>query len=151
MIDRFEELLNELGAELGITLHPDRKGACKLKINGILHVQIECDAHQENLLVATFICDIPPGKFRENILKDALKANGIFLTNGTLAYSDRNNQLVLFSYFRMEILTGKKLAELLAAFVDKANHWRIGVETGHTSHLVSTSTKPASGMFGITP
>lgn len=151
MIDRFEELLNELGVELGITLHPDRKGACKLKINETSHIQIECDAHQENLLVATFICDIPPGKFRENILKDALKSNGPFPVNGTLAYSDRNNKLVLFSYFRFGSLTGKKLAEFLAAFVDKANNWRIGVETGHTSHLISPSLKPPSGMFGMKP
>ncbi len=151
MIDQFEELLNELGAELETTLHPDKKGACKLKINETFHIQIECDAHQENLLVATFICDIPPGKYRENILKDALKANGAFPTNGTLAYSDRNNKLVLFSYFRMASLTGKKLAEFLAAFVDKANNWRIGVETGHTSHLVSIPTKPTSGMFGMKP
>jgi hypothetical protein len=151
MIDRFEELLNELGTELGITLHPDRKGACKLKINEALHVQIECDAHQENLLIATFICDIPPGKFRENILKDALKSNGPFPLNGTLAYSDRNNKLVLFSYFRLANLTGKQLAEFLNSFVDKANNWRIGVETGHTSHLISTSLKPTSGMFGMKP
>lgn len=149
MIDRLEELLNELGAELGTTLHPDKKGACKLKINETLHVQMECDAHQENLLVATFICDIPPGKYRENILKDALKANGPFPVNGMLAYSDRNNKLALFSYFRLASLTGKKLSEFLAAFVEKANHWRLGVETGHTSHLVSTSIKPESGMFGM--
>ncbi len=149
MIDRFEELLHELGPELGTTLHPDRKGACTLKINEIFHLQIECDAHQENLLVATFICDIPPGKYRENILKDALKANGPFPVSGTLAYSDRNNKLVLFSYFRLAGLTGKKLAEFLAAFVDKANQWRIGIETGHTSHLVSTASKPVSGIFGM--
>lgn len=142
MIDRFEELLNELGEEYGLSLHPDRKGACKLKINETIHIQIECDAHQENLLAATFICDIPPGKYRENILKDALKANGPFPKNGTLAYSDRNNKLVLFSYLRMSNLTGKKLAEFLATFLDKANNWRIGVETGHTAHLVTTTTKP---------
>jgi hypothetical protein len=149
MIDRFEALLNELSAELGTALHPDRKGACKLKINEIFHVQIECDAHQENLLVATFICDIPPGKYRENILKDALKANGPFPKNGTLAYSDRNNKLVLFSYLRLSNLTGKKLTEFLSAFLDKANNWRIGVETGHTAHLVAFPSKQASGMFGM--
>jgi hypothetical protein len=151
MIERFEELLNELGSELGTTLHPDKKGACTLKINETFDVQIECDAHQENLLIATFICDIPPGKYRENILKDGLKANSPFPVNGTLAYSDRNNKLMLFSYFRLANVTGKKLAEFLGIFIDKANHWRIGVETGHTSHLVSTSLKPTSGMFGIKP
>src|SRR5277367_5219942 len=110
MIDRFEELLNELSTELATPLHTDRKGACKLKINETFHVQLECDAHQENLLVATFICDVPPGKYRENILRDALKANWPFPKNGTLAYSDRNNKLVLFSNFQLANMNGKKLA-----------------------------------------
>lgn len=151
MIDRFEELLHELSDEYNIALHPDKKGACKLKINEAFHIQMECDVHQEHLLVATFICDIPPGKYRENILKDALKANGSFPKNGTLAYSDRNNKLVLFSYLQMSNLTGKKLAEFLVSFLDKTSNWRIGVETGHTSHLVSSTSKPTSGMFGMQP
>jgi hypothetical protein len=141
MIDPFEDLLRALGAELETTLHPDRKGACKVRFNETSHVQLECDAHQENLLAATFISDIPPGKYRENILRDALKSNGPFPKNGTLAYSDRNNKLVLFSYLRISGLTGKKLAEFLAAFLDKANNWRIGIETGHTSHLVTVPPK----------
>jgi len=151
MLDPFESLLSELGAELGTSLHPDRKGACKLKINDTFHVQLECDAHQENLLVATFICDVPPGKYRENILRDALKANWPFPKNGTLAYSDRNNKLVLFSHFRLIHLNGKKLADFLTIFLDKANNWRIGVETGHTAHLAATAIKPSTGLFGMKP
>ncbi|MGC1878546.1 MAG: CesT family type III secretion system chaperone [Rhabdochlamydiaceae bacterium] len=136
MIDRFEQLLNELGTQYTTPLHPDKKGACKLMMDENSHIQLECDAHQENLLVAAFICDLPPGKYRENILKDALKANAPSLKNGILAYSDRNNQLVLFSYLPMLSLNGKKLAEFLTIFLDKVKNWRIGVETGHTSHLV---------------
>ncbi len=136
MTDRFEELLKELSALLGISLHPDHKGACKLVFNETLHVQLECDAALENLLIATFICDIPPGKFRENILKDALKANSPFPKIGTLAYSDRNNKLTLFTSLRLSNLTGVKLAEILSLFVDKANQWRTGVETGHTAQLI---------------
>ncbi len=151
MVDPFEALLSELGTELGITLHPDRKGACKLKINDIFHIQLESDAHQENLLIAAFICDLPPGKYRENILRDALKANWPFAKNGTLAYSDRNNKLVLFSSLRLANLNGKKLAEFLSIFIDKANNWRIGVETGHTAHLVTAPTKSSSGLFGMKP
>jgi hypothetical protein len=151
MIDRFEELLKELGIALSIALHPDRLGACKLRIGDECHVQLECDAHQENLLIATFICDVPPGKFRENILKDALKSNGPFPKNGTLAYSERNNKLVLFSYLRISNLHGSTLAEFLNALVDKANAWRMGVETGHTSQLVAQTLKSASGIFGLKP
>ena len=58
--DRFEELLKELGSEFGISLHPDKRGACKLRVNEAFHVQLECDPAQENLLIACFICEIPP-------------------------------------------------------------------------------------------
>ncbi len=151
MIDRFEELLRELGAELGVTLHPDRRGACKLKINDQLHVQLECDTGQENLLIATFICEIPPGKYRENILKDALKSNSPFPKNGTLAYSERNNRLALFTRLRLSNLDGRTLADFLGAFVEKATQWKNGVETGHTSNLVSGQSKPSSNIFGLKP
>lgn len=135
MVDRFEQLLSELSQQLGVALHVDKKGACKLRINEQYHVQLESDAHQERLLAACFICDVPPGKYRENTLKDALKANGPFPQNGTLAYSDRNNKLVLFSYLPMITLTGQKLADFLTVFVDKAKNWRMGVESGRTAHL----------------
>lgn len=151
-IDRFEELLTELGAELGVALHPDKRGACKLKINESLHVQLECDAGRENLLIASFICEIPPGKFRETILKDALKSNGPFPLNGTLSYSERNNQLVLFSSYQLSHLNGKTLADFLTAFIEKANNWRVGVETGNTAGLVSSQTKTtSSNIFGLKP
>lgn len=151
MIDRFEELLKELGAELGIPLHPDRIGACHLRTIEDLQIQLEVDAGQENLLVASFICDLAPGKFRENILKDALKCNGPIPRNGTLAYSERNNKLVLFSYLKLSSLNGRKLAEFLNPFIDKAKEWRLGVETGHTSQLISQESKPKGDMFGHKP
>ncbi len=96
MIDRFEELLNQLSQEIGISLHPDKIGACTLKTNDNFDVQLECDPSQEKLLIATFLCEIPPGKFRENILKDALTANGPYPENGTLGYCQSNNQLALY-------------------------------------------------------
>lgn len=151
MIDRFEDLLKELGVEYGIPLHPDRIGACKLKVNDQFHVQLECDPRQENLLVATFICDIPPGKFRENILKDSLKANAAPHEMGTLAYSDRNNKLALFHYLPLPDLNGHKLADFLAKFVEKAAQWKTGVETGNTAQLVAFSPKSSGGMFGLKP
>jgi hypothetical protein len=149
MIDRFTELLNELSIEFGITLHPDKRGACRLKIDNASPIQLECDQKQESLLIATFICEVPPGKLRENIFKDALKANGPFPTYGTLSYSDRNNQLALFAHLRLAHLTGKKLAEFLLPFLEKANSWKRGVETGATAQLSASPTKSSSGMFGL--
>lgn len=148
-MDRFEELLKELNQEIGLTLHPDRRGACKLSINETLHVQLECDPTQEKLLVATFVGEIPPGKFRENILKDSLKANSPFPVFGTLAYSERNNQLVLFTYLPFSNLTGKSLVDFLVSFIEKADLWRIGMETGNTANLLTTQPKSLSNPFGL--
>lgn len=149
-VDRFEEFLKELSIELGIALHPDKRGACKLRINDIFHVQLECDLSQENLWVAAFICEIPPGKLRENILKDALKSNGPFPIHGTLAYSERGNQLALFALLRFSNLSGKTLADFLTSFIEKASSWRVGVETGQTAVLVSSSPiKTSDNIFGL--
>lgn len=148
MIDRFAELLNELGQELGATLHPDRLGACKLKINDDITIQLECDGPHEKLLVASFICDVPPGKLRENILKDALKSNAVFAETGTLGYSLRNNKLALFKYFKLSALTGKVLAEFILTFIDKIQKWRAAVESGTTATLAPTSST-SSGIFGL--
>jgi hypothetical protein len=147
--DRFEELLNELSIEFGVALHPDKRGACKLRINETLNVQLECDPSQENLLIASFICEIPPGKFRENILKDALKCNGPFPVHGTLSYSERNNQLALFAFLHLSNLNGKTLADFITSFTEKVSNWRIGVETGRTVNLVSQQASSARSIFDI--
>lgn len=152
MIDRFEELINELSLQIGIPLHPDKIGACTLQTKDGFEVQLECDRSQEKLLIVAFICDIPPGKLRENILKDALKANGPYPHDGTLSFSESNNKLALFAQLPFTHLSGRTLSEFLNAFLDKASQWKNGVETGHTSELISSQTsKPSSGMFGLKP
>lgn len=149
MIDRFEELLHELSKELTIALHPDRIGACTLIIEDGPSVQLECDKTPGNLLIGSFLCEIPPGKFRENILRDALKANDPFPENGILAYCEGNDQLLLFSSHPMTELTGPKLSNLLHLFIEKAIQWRTAVETNTTSTLLPSTSKPSSGMFGL--
>lgn len=148
-MDRFEEILSELGNLLGATLHPDRRGACKLNVNDILHVQIEMQPEKERLLLACMICEIPPGKFRENILKDGLRANWPYPIHGTLSYSEKNNNLCLFEHISLENLNGQKLLNSLNAFIAKADSWRLGVEQGQTSALVPSVKKGESGIFGL--
>jgi len=141
-VNRFEEILRELSVELGTTLHVDKRGACKLRVNETLSLQLECDASQENLWIFSFLCEINPGKFRENVLKDALKANSPFPLYGTLAYAERTNQLALFSSLRLPPLSGKTLFEFLSAFIEKANAWKAGVETGQTASLAKSGSHP---------
>ncbi len=131
MIDRFHEILQLLGQELGLTLHTDRNHACALQINEGLIVQMESDSAQERLLIASQIIEVPPGKFRENVLKEALKANALAdPLVGIFAYIAKINQLVLYQYYPFDILNAQRLAGLLAPFIQTAEKWRNAIASG---------------------
>ncbi|HEY2810912.1 MAG TPA: CesT family type III secretion system chaperone [Rhabdochlamydiaceae bacterium] len=149
MIDKFQELLNALGQQLGVSLHPDKRGACKLNIRNQIHVQLEYEPSHDRILMASFICDVPPGKLRENIFRDTLKANHPFCELGSFGYSERNNKLSLFFYIPMASLTGEKLTTLLSAFIEKSNAWRQAAQMGQTTNLVTTSSRTEAKPFGL--
>ena len=134
-MDRFEEILTELGhlIALGILI---RRGVCQLNINDVFHVQIEFQPQKERLLLVCMISEVPPGKFRENILKDGLRANWPRPLHGTLCYCEKNNNLCLFEARSLENITGQKLLDTLHAFIAKADSWRVGVEMGQTGTLI---------------
>jgi hypothetical protein len=145
----FATLLDDLSPQLGIPLFPDKLGACKLNFNHVLDIQLEYESRKDQVLIASFLSDVPPGKFRENTLKDALKANYPFPTHGTLAFSDRNNKLTLFATFHISSLTGAKLADFLSLFKEKAMLWKKAVESGNTASLVPQAKKLESNPFGL--
>jgi len=148
-MDRFEEVLKELGQLINVPLHPDKNRLCRLNVNNVLHIQLESDESKERILIATFICDVPAGKFRENILKDALKANHFYPRIGTLAYSERNNKLTLFEYVPYPNLKVEKFADLLGQFIARADAWRVAIEQGQTAPQPETTTKKEQSIFGI--
>jgi len=77
MISRFEEILDQLGHIFELKLHVDRKNACSIQIHPHLIIQLQLDMSQEHLWLFTKVAETPPGKFRENILKETLKANAL--------------------------------------------------------------------------
>ena len=67
-------LMQGLGQLLQIDLREDFNQSCTLNMDGI-KVQMELDSPGEFLLLMTFISELPPGQFRETVLKEALKVN----------------------------------------------------------------------------
>ncbi len=129
-MDRFQELLNQLSVIIHTPLYLEKNRAVKFSVNENLHIQIEDDEQNERIFLATFIGEIPPGKYRENLLKEGLKANALFPRTGTLSYAPRNNQLTLFEYLYYASLTGEKIANRLAPFIEKALFWKQAMERG---------------------
>jgi len=129
-MDRFQELLWDLGELIELPLHIDKNNACKLLLDEKLEVQLEMDVDGERLLVASFISEIPPGKFRENVLKEGLKMNTAYHPFGSFAYLEKNNTLVLHQYLQTSNLSREKLVEHLETFIDEAEEWRAALANG---------------------
>lgn len=151
-MDRFAELLSDLGRAVNLPLHPDKKRICQLNVNsGLFHIQISDEPGKERILIATFVADVPPGKFRENILRDALKANASFPPLEIFGYSERNNKLALFAHLPYLDLTGEKLSAFLSHFIDKCQAWRTAIDTGAPPPLGTTPKKSDISIFGLSP
>ena len=76
MTDPFSELLKqELGKVLRST-PAHRQASRLLHPDPPITVQLQLDSTQENLFLFSSLIELPPGRFRENVLREALKANG---------------------------------------------------------------------------
>lgn len=149
----FNDLMYELSQLLKEDIKPDLNQSCSLLINQTYSVQLEMDISGETLLMGCFICELPPGKFRENILKDALKAQ--FDTKNEksiLGYSEATNQLALFQNVYNYDLNGQILYDELCNFVDTVKEWKDAIDSGKTSPegvFEQPTGKKERPLFGI--
>lgn len=148
MTDQFQHLLQELGKIFHLSLHPDKISACSILVPPALIVQLEMDPTQEILFLFSKLIEIPPGRFRENVLAEALKANGApDPLPGVLAYLENSNHLVLFQTYPIHILNGERLAGLFGGFFTMAEGWRKAIAAGNSSP--SPSQKKEANPFGL--
>lgn len=146
-MDRFQALLNQISPLIHEPLYADRKRAVRITVNETLDIFLEDDEQKDRVLIATFISEIPAGKYRENLLKEGLKNNALFPRIGTFAYSERNNQLCLFEYHSYVNLTGEKIADRLACFIAKANFWRDAMQRGTLPSIKEGEIKADRSVF----
>lgn len=149
MSDPFQQLLDELGNLCGQSLHLDKNLACTINIDYHLNVQLKMDTLQERLLVATFIGEVPPGRFREDIFQAALKSNHKTDRVAILAYSSKNNQLMAYDYLPLMRLTGEILVTYLEKLGVFLNEWRKGIESGQLPSISTPSASKLPSPFGL--
>ena len=134
MISQFEELLHDLSKVFDLNLQIDRQNACSIQIHPRLIIQLQLDVSQENLWIFAKLIELPPGKFRENVLKEALKANALPDPRiGVLSYLANANQLALFQKYPLKILSGERLSGCLGAFVEMADSWIEAISRGQSA------------------
>jgi len=153
IIDNFGILLQELATILKIEqLVPDGHNTCLVRFKEGVNIQLEPDKNGINLLVGAQLGTIPPGRYREDIYREALRANGLPPPRiGTLAYSRQADALVLFELIPLQDLTGAKLADFLQGFLAKALTWQNALAKGEVPVIETTdaSNRRGGGMFGL--
>lgn len=151
----FTDLMNDLGELLNTEIHPDLNLSCCLMINDSLKVQIEMSTTGEEILLASFVVELPPGRFREEVLRDALKANHQSdLNHGVLSYVKNHNALTLFQTIHAHGLSANDLYKYLSLFVERAKGWKDAINAGKT-HPTDSGEVPqsregqGSSLFGF--
>jgi hypothetical protein len=149
MTDPFELLVQQLGVSLNVPLYIDKNHACALQVHGKLTVQLQLDAAQEYLLIAAFICELPPGKFRENVLCEALKTNAQpDPRTGVMGYLAISNRLTMHQRYLFATLKSDQLAMIVAGFIDYAELWQDAVGKGQSSPSPIRATV-STNVFGL--
>ena len=144
----FEDLLKELSPLVGLPLHPDNHGACCLLVGDRLEVQIEPDK-RDDIVIFAFMNELPPGKFREEVLKEGLKANAQFLPGGIISFSGKTNQLAIYQRLQHQTINAHDLLDALASFIDYAMQWQMSLQDGKTAPTFLATKSSAPPPFGM--
>ena len=144
-----ESLLEELGKVIEIsTLRPDQNRSCLITFPDGLQVQIELDPQGTSIIIGCDLGSAPPGRYRENVFREALKTNNLPPPhNGILAFSQKSDHLILFENLPTKDLTGEKIADALEPFNEKARKWKDALLRGDIPTVSNIRT--SSGMFGL--
>lgn len=151
----FESVLADLGKILSMTLKPDRHGSCMIKYTSGMAVVIEPNALAEKLMIFADLGSPPQGRYRENLFREALKANGLPPPRqGIFCYSAKKESLMLYDSLPLSEISGQKVADLLVPFLAKANLWRAAISRSEvpsfTGNELSFGTSGSgSGMLGL--
>jgi hypothetical protein len=149
--ERFKILLEELGQAMNIALEPDVHNACRLHFKDDFNLTMQPNPALDTLRVIVEIAKPGEGKYRENLMREALKNNGSPPPRvGIFAYSPKADMLLLCDQIPMEELNGLRLAEIIKQLTDRAREWKEAISRGEIPVFRGKSpTGFGSGIFGL--
>ncbi|MGK5595546.1 MAG: CesT family type III secretion system chaperone [Parachlamydiaceae bacterium] len=150
--DAFGSLLGELGKIINIpSLLPDENNSCLLQFKDAPPIQLEFDRSGFFLIIGCDLGEVPAGRYRENVFREALIANGMpEPRHGNFAYSKQTDHLILSLSLPTKNLTGDQVAAALIPFKAKAKHWQESISKNDLpSRYGPLSSARGGGMFGL--
>jgi hypothetical protein len=147
----FEDLIRDLSLHMDVDLHPDSRQSCLIMFaQDELLVQIDLDSNADKIIVGSQLGRITPGIYRQRIFVQAMRTNGTAQTQrGVLAFSEKNDTLVLFQFLNLFTLNGEKLNRFLLLFKEHAKIWKTALASGDIPQLGLEEGTAGPGMFGL--
>lgn len=145
-------LLEDIGKILNIPhLAPDANHSCLIKFPKGPPIQIEIDKSGNYLMIGCDLGEIPVGPYRENVFREALKANGQPYPHAAeFAYSKQSNKLVITRYLILQSLRGETVIEALTPFQALADQWHEALTRGDIPiSLEGAYQSSGTKMFGM--
>lgn len=154
--DRFSNLMNELGKALQMTLSLDPGKGCCITFKDQLVLYLQQDHLGENLQLVFELGVLQPGPYREKVLQEALKANGLpSPRRGIFAFGGKTNCLLLQDQQPLDSLNLPQLLDILKKLITIARAWKNAIahaeEPSYRMAEISSATASTkgSGMFGL--
>jgi len=129
---KFQDLITDVSKDLGVPLKIDQNGCVCILFEDILKINIEPDREEKNLIIFTPICELPPGKYKENILLSALKDNNKFPYFGIFGYSTKSSLLTFHNRLPIEGMKSELLISYINTFVKISLALKTAIERGQT-------------------
>lgn len=135
-MDPFEDLIDAFGKKLDLILKPDSLRSVRLRILDDFFMQIEQDSSLKNILFGCELGEVPIGSYRNNIFLQAMTINGLGTEpKGTLAFSKKNETLVLFQFFPIKNIQADELYLYFRLFIEHAKIWINSLRKGVVPQL----------------
>ncbi len=151
---RFSELIDQLSHLLDVPLQPENETACSILVDNKWTLQMEMDQRNNRLLISSYICVVPPGKFRENVLLQTLKANALAVRIGTFGFLESSGELIFFHFLCTQEWEIEKVSNFLKEFIYVTNLWIEAIAGGRAAPSEFFSTphiQDSSKPFGLKP
>lgn len=114
-------------------------------------VQIEMD-NSNDLLIAIHVGKLIPGHYRNEIFKQALKANNFYsITTGAFGFIKASEKLYLFTFIPPFYQKKERYKDILDPLLAKAQKWAEAIQRGEIPSIDFFENKSSQGLFGLRP
>ncbi|SCA62960.1 Uncharacterized protein SCG7109_AG_00080 [Chlamydiales bacterium SCGC AG-110-M15] len=146
-MENIDEVVEALGRLLVLPAKVDPQGGYQAILNDKMRFRIEINENIKWVNIIADLGEVPPGAYRLNLFKAALRANGAFGPRaGTMGFAENNRHMLLFDKLYIYDLTEDSLQIALGPFIEKGLIW--------TDHIAAGSLpdfQPSGGgnPFGV--